>query len=96
MGITSGIEPKVNYPTVQTSCHHRWMGGSTRKMIFLELATSLYFIASSPKLENPDAALPNSLVKHFPVLVCIKILKSVPKTATYRQEYYPANMEKIC
>lgn len=95
MGITSGIEPEVDYPVLQTFCHHGWMGDSTCKRIFLVQATCLYFIASSTKLENTETALPNPLVKHFPVLVCINVLNSVPKTVTYRQESYPANMEKI-
>lgn len=94
MGITSGIEPEVDYPILQTFCHHGWMGDSTCKRIFLAQATCLYFIASSPKLENTETALPNPLVKHFPVLVCINVLNSVPKTVTYRQESHPSNMEK--
>lgn len=46
-----------------------WMGGSTWKMFVLELVTSLDFIASTPKLKNAGAVLPNLPVKHLPALV---------------------------
>jgi len=87
LGITSVRELRVDYPILQAFCHHGWMGGSTWKRFFLELITSSHFIVSTPKLKNPNAALPNPLIKHLPALVCItqhKHLEKCPRTATYR------------